>query len=452
MIPIEENKEYIGEITSVSSDGNGVMHIDGFTVFVPQTVSGDKVKVRIEKVKKRFGEGKLTEIISPSDKRCSADCEHFTSCGGCQLRHIKYDEQLIIKRGIIENAMQRIGGFKDFTLDKIVGAENRDRYRNKMIFPVGYKNGKAVCGFYAPSTHDIIPLSDCALGDETNKKIINAALEYINENNVSIYDEKKHSGVIRRIFTRKSFSNGEIMVVISANAEEIPNAESLVKKLTDISDKIVSVILNVNKRRGGFVITADNITLWGKDRISDILCGIEFSISPQSFFQINPAQTEKLYKKAIEFADIQSDMSVMDIYCGIGTISLCAARYAKNVIGVEIVEQAINDARENAERNNIKNARFYASSAENIVPVLIDKGETPDIIILDPPRKGSDEATLSAIAKATPKRIVYISCNPSTLARDAAFLAQYGYKITASQGFDLFPHTSHVETVVLMTK
>ncbi|MCD8179921.1 MAG: 23S rRNA (uracil(1939)-C(5))-methyltransferase RlmD [Firmicutes bacterium] len=449
---VEKNKEYTVKIENISSDGNGIAHIDGFAVFVPQTAAGDTAEILIVKVLKRFAYGKLLKIITPSPLRCEPNCAHYKRCGGCQLRHIKYDAQLEIKKDIIENAMRRIGAFEDFALDGITGMDKPERYRNKMVFPIGRADGKNVCGFYAQRSHSIIPLTDCAIGDEINGRINSAVLEYMNENGVSAYDESSHTGVIRRVFTRKSFCSGEIMVVISANARKLPKREKLIAKLRNISDKIVGVILNINMKRNNLVITDENVTLWGADRISDTLCGIKFMISPQSFFQINPVQTEKLYQKALEYAEIDNGMSVMDIYCGIGTISLCAAKRAKRVVGVEIVEKAIADAKENAENNGIKNAEFYADSAENIVPILIAQGETPDIVILDPPRKGSDDATLAAIVKAMPKRIVYVSCNPSTLARDTRRLADNGYTIEKSQAFDLFPHTTHVETVCLLSK
>ena len=445
MIPVEKSKEYTVTIEAVSSDGNGVAHIDGFAVFVPQTAEGDVVKIKIEDVKKRFALASLTEIITPSDKRQNVNCAHYEKCGGCHLRHIKYAEQLKIKKNIVENAMRRLGGFEGFTAEEIVGMENPERYRNKMVFPVGNVSGENVCGFYVQKSHDIIPLTDCAIGDEINIAVNNAVIEYMNENGISAYDEKTHTGIIRRVFTRKSFSTGEVMVVISANAKTLPHREKLIAKLRNISDKIASIILNANTKRRGAVITDENIALWGADRIGDTLCSVKFMISPQSFFQVNPIQTEKLYTRALEYAQLDNSMSVMDIYCGIGTISLCAAKQAKKVIGVEIVEKAIVDAKENAENNGIENAVFYADSAENIVPKLIAQGETPDVVILDPPRKGSDEATLSAIVNAQPKRIVYVSCNPATLARDARFLADNGYTISHASAFDLFM-ISGVET------
>lgn len=449
---VEKNKDYTVTVESVSSDGSGVARIDGFTVFIPQTVDGDTALIQIVKVNKSFAYGRLLELLIPSPKRCETVCSAYKRCGGCQLRHVRYEEQLIIKKGIIENAMRRIGGFTEFKADGVVGMESPDRYRNKMVFPVGDSAGGVICGFYAQRSHDIIPLEDCALCDELCGDINSAVISYMNECGVRAYDECCHSGTVRRIFVRKSFSEGEFMVVVSVNADNLPHREKLVQRLRRVSDRIVSIILNINKEKNNLVLGRKNVTLWGCDRICDTLCGIKFMISAQSFFQINPVQTEKLYSKALELADLDGTQTVMDIYCGIGTISLCVARKAKRVIGVEIVKQAIEDAKENALNNNIKNVQFYADSAENIVPKLIAQGEAPDTVILDPPRKGSDEATLGAIARANPQKIVYVSCNPATLARDARFLADNGYIITSAQGFDLFPHTTHVETVILMER
>lgn len=453
MVPVKKNEKYTAEVTAVSSDGNGICRIGGYTVFVPQTVTGDKVQILIVKANKGYGYGRLLEVISPSPYRTEPLCKSYKRCGGCQLMHMDYQYQLKAKADIIESAMQRIGGFKDFKLSDMVGAEEPHRYRNKMIFPVGTdKSGDVICGFYAQRSHDIMPLDDCFAGGEFNADIICAVKEYMRENNVSAYDEKTHTGLIRRIFTRNSRKYGDIMVVISINGRNIPNREVLISKLRKKSGRIAGIILNINTKKTNLVLGDENITLWGSDTITDSLLGLDFRISPHSFYQINPAMTEKLYAKALEYAELSENENVMDIYCGIGTISLCAAKKAKHVMGVEIVERAIEDARENAAANGISNADFYASSAEEIVPELIEKGEKPDVVILDPPRKGSDEKTLSAVVTAKPERIVYVSCNPATLARDVKFLSENGYGLTSACGFDMFPNTVHVETVVLMSR
>lgn len=452
MIP-EKNKEYTTLVTAVSSDGNGICRIDGYTVFVPQTVTGDKIRVLIVKMRTGFGYGKCLEVIEPSQYREEPACGAYKRCGGCQLMHIDYAYQAEIKRGIIENAMRRIGGFEDFSVSEMITAAEPCRYRNKMIFPLGKdKNGETVCGFYAQRSHDITPLEDCKAGGEFNAEIIRAVKEYMAENNVAPYDEKAHKGLVRRIFTRVSKKYGEVMVVVSVNGDALPKTDKLIKKLREVCPNVASVILNVNKKRTNLVLGDKNVTVWGSDTIKDSLMGLDFEISPHSFFQINHDMTEKLYKRAIEFANLSGSEKVMDIYCGIGTISLCAARESKSVIGVEIVEKAIEDARKNAAENGISNAKFYAASAEDIVPKLIDEGERPDVVILDPPRKGSDEKTLDAIVTAAPDRVVYVSCNPATLARDVKYLCEKGYEIVTADGFDMFPNTVHVETVLLLQK
>lgn len=450
---VEKNKRYEIEITGVSSDGNGVGTVDGFTVFVPMTVTGDICDVLIVKVLTRYAIGRLMGLNTPSNLRTEPVCGVFKRCGGCHLQHIKYDAQLEIKRGFIESAMQRIGGFKDFKCDEILGMDTPERYRNKCVFPIGTdKNGEVVSGFYARRSHEIIPVCDCMAGDAINGKIVDAIKAYMGENRLSVYDEISHKGLVRRVFIRNARSTGEIMVVLSVNGRSIPNPEKLVEKLRVVSDKIVSVFVNINEKKNNSVLGEKNKLIYGKSIIEDELCGIRFEISPHSFYQINPQMTEKLYGKALEYANITRSDSVLDVYCGIGTISLAAAKTAGAVTGIEIVEQAVEDAKKNAAANGIENVQFFADSAENAVPMLIENGMTPDVVILDPPRKGSDEATLKAICSASPKRIVYVSCNASTLARDAKFLAEFGYAPEKCTGVDMFPHTSHVETVVLMSR
>lgn len=416
---LEINKEYTVEISAVSSDGNGVGHIDGFAVFVPRTAVGDTVRVRAKKIKPRFAICEPLEIISPSADRIESDCAVFERCGGCQLRHMSYEAELPAKRAAVESAMQRIGGFKGFELDGITGMDTPKRYRNKMIFHIS----PSAHGFYAAKSHEIIPIDDCKIGIEENGKILDAI----------------SGDAINQIFVRKAFATGEIMVVLSADK---PIGNEIIEKLKEING-ISSIISDINGRK---------TVLWGRERIEEILCGIKFEICADSFFQVNPVQTEKLYNKALEFASLTGNETVMDVYCGAGTISLCAAKSAKKVIGVEIVGRAVEDARKNAIINGIENAEFFADSAENIVPKLIDGGSMPDVVILDPPRAGSDERTLGAIVKASPEKIVYVSCNPATLARDAKFLAERGYTPISAYAFDLFPRTMHIETVCKFIK
>ncbi len=450
---VEKNKHYIIEINSVSSDGNGVGTIDGFTVFVPMSVTGDVVEIVVVKVLSRYAIGRVLNIITPSPMRTTPKCPVYKRCGGCHLQHIDYKSQLKIKKGFIVSAMERIGGFKGIKCDDVIGMQMPERYRNKCIFPIGLdRNGEVQSGFYAKRSHEIISVDDCMVGSEINSKIVDAVKEYIKEVKVSVYDEEKHKGFVRRVFIRDGKVSGEIMVVISINGKSLPQKDKLIDRLIAISKKIVSIYININESQGNSVLGLENKLIYGESVIKDTLCGIEFEISPHSFYQINPVMTEKLYGKALEFAEISDNDNVLDVYCGIGTISLAAAKKAKVVTGVEIVEQAIEDAKKNAKANGIENAQFFADSAENAVPKLISEGLRPDVVIIDPPRKGSDEATLRAIASADPKRIVYVSCNVATLARDAKFLSELGYKPTKCIGVDMFPHTSHVECCVLLCR
>lgn len=446
---IKKNEHYDIKITGVSSDGNGVGKIDGFTVFVPMTVTGDEGEIVIVKVLSKYAIGRMLDLKTPSDLRQEPQCDVYKRCGGCHFQHIKYENQLEIKGSFIEDAMQRIGGFRDIKCDEVIGMDSPFRYRNKCIFPIGEdKNGEIISGFYAHRSHDIIEVSDCIAGISENKAIVNAVKAYMTETGALPYDETAHIGLVRRVFIRDGRMSGEIMVVVSVNGQSIPKKDKLINKLLAVSDRIVSIYININETRTNNVLGAENKLIYGKPDITDTLMGIEYKISPHSFYQINPKMTEKLYGKALEYAEITADDNVLDVYCGIGTISLAAAKNARHVTGIEIVEQAVHDAKANAENNGIENAEFFADSAENAVPMLIENGMKPDIVILDPPRKGSDEATLKAIAKAQPKRIVYVSCNASTLARDAKYLNSLGYTPTAVTGVDMFPNTNHIETVV----
>ena len=463
---VEKNKRYIIEITDISSDGNGVGNKDGFAVFVPMTAIGDVCEVLIVKVLSHYAIGRLMEIKTPSPDRVKPECGSYKRCGGCHLQHIDYAAQLRIKKNFVDSAMQRIGGFADFACDEILGMESPKRYRNKCVYPIGTdKAGGIISGFYARRSHDIIEVGDCILGGEINERINAAVLSYMRENNVLPYDEKTHTGLVRRTFIRTSGTTGgagnldmltggltQIMVVISINGDTIPRRERLIKRLRAVSEDIVSIYININKEKNNTVLGRDNKLIYGKAAISDTLCGIRFEISPQSFYQVNPYMTERLYDKALEYAEITPGDTVLDVYCGIGTISLAAAARAKKAVGIEIVRQAIENAKENAKNNGIENAEFFADSAENAVPNLIESGMRPDIVILDPPRKGSDEKTLGAIAAAAPKRIVYVSCNPSTLARDTKYLSTLGFAPVRATAVDMFPHTCHVEAIICLIR
>ena len=412
------------KITGISSDGRGIAHIDGKTVFVHGGVTGDDAVLKIISEKNRFAEAEITEIIMPSEHRIMPKCPYFQQCGGCNTAHMDYEYELKAKTENIEQTMRRIGRFKDFKLDSIESGTD-SRYRNKAV----YKNSRDKCGFYGAKSHDVIDIDDCLLCNKSDRNIIKAVKKYTKAEN----DE------INELFIR----HGKTVMVSLYCGRKLKNADKLLKYIAAANDNVSSVIVNTPQKA---------YVLFGDEFIEADLLGINFRISEKSFFQVNSLMTEILYRKALDYASITADDDVLDIYCGIGTISLCAAKLAKSVIGVEIVPQAIENAKYNAKSNKIKNAEFYASSAEKIVPQLIEKELKPSIVILDPPRKGSDKNTLAAILLAKPKRIVYVSCNPATLARDVRILADGGYEISSACAVDMFPRTCHVECVVLLSK
>ncbi len=445
------------DITGTAQDGRGVARADGLVVFVSGTLEGETVMATVYTVHKTYATAGTVEILTPSPYRGEPFCPVQNKCGGCPMAHITYEKQLAIKKQTVSDAFTRLGKFEltDFCIHDTCGMANPYAYRNKMVFPVGTVNGEAVGGFYAPRSHSIIPLSHCASGEKAASAALACVTEFMQEAHVSAYDEKTKKGILRRVFVRTGYHTKELMIVICAAKEQIPGEETLIKKLLDTDYAgytLKSIVLNINKKPNNLVLGEKNRTLWGSDTICDKLMGLSFTISPHSFFQVNPVQTEVLYQKALDLADIGEKDTVLDIYCGIGTISLCAAKRAKKVIGVEIVEKAIEDAKENAVRNGVDNAEFYCGAAEDVVPELMDKNNRPDVVIIDPPRKGSDEKTLSAILSAQPRAIVYVSCNPATLARDARFLADGGYTLCEVTPVDMFPHTEHVETCVLLSK
>lgn len=440
------------EITNMAPDGRGIGKHEGKVVFVHGACKGEVVRAEIYTEHKTYLTAGVLDIIKKSSMRQESFCEMSENCGGCPLSHIKYDEQLKIKKQTVIDALTRIGSLdlSDVSVSDTLGMSEPFRFRNKMVFPVGLKEGKAVGGFYAPKSHNVVPLSDCLSGEKAASFAMLSVTEFLNDEKIMPYDEKTGKGTVRRVFVRTAYNTREMMVVISSFSKEIKNIEKLVEKLknTDFDGyNLKSIILNINNKKNNLVLGNKNITLWGNSEIKDTLMGLTFSISPHSFYQVNPTQTEVLYKTALDFAEINETKTVLDIYCGIGTISLCAAKNAKKVIGVEIVEKAISDAKNNAKVNGINNAEFYCGAAEDIVPKLIEEGNKPDVVILDPPRKGSDKKTLSAILKANPERIVYVSCNPATLARDAKFLSDGGYELKKVTPVDMFPNSEHIESV-----
>lgn len=450
--PVIKNEIYEMHIDDLGTEGQGIGKIDGFNVFVENALPSEIIKVLIVKVKKSFAYGKLIEIIKPSKYRVEPFCPKAKRCGGCQLQHMSYEGQLEFKRKKVLDCIERIGGFENIYVNKTIGMENPIRYRNKAQFPVGMgKNGIEV-GFYAKRSHNIIETEKCFLQHEINDSIVAIVKEFMTENNIKPYDEKSHTGIVRHILTRIGFETGEIMVCIVGNSKKMPCADKLVEKLKDF-EGMTSIVFNENREKTNVILGKKVTTLYGKDYIVDYIDNIKFEISPLSFFQVNPVQTRKLYEKALEVADIKGTENVLDIYCGIGTISLFFARKAKSVLGVEIVQEAILDAKRNAKINGFENTRFEVGKAEEIIPKLYkEEGIHADVVVVDPPRKGCDEAVLETISNIKPKKVVYVSCDPATMARDLKYLCDNGYSINEVWPVDQFCHTTHVETVVSLSK
>lgn len=451
-LPVEKNKTYEMTIDALGSNGEGIGRIDGFTIFVEGALPEEKVDVLVVKLKKRYGYGKLLKIIESSPYRVEPHCPVAKTCGGCQLQHFSYEGQLAYKAKKVKDDLERIGGLKNIGELTACGMENPWRYRNKAQFPVGVgKNGEVEIGFYAKRSHRIVDTPVCYLQDTVNDKITEVVREFMSELKISAYDEEKHKGLVRHILTRVGRNSGEIMVCLVVNGKHLPHSEVLVERLRQISG-VVSIVLNINKEQTNVILGKKTITLWGKSAIEDTLGGITFEISPLSFYQVNPVQTEVLYQKAVEMADLKGDETVLDLYCGIGTISLFFAKKVKNVFGVEIVPEAIEDARKNAEKNGITNASFEVGAAEEVIPRLFhEQGIAADVIVVDPPRKGCDQGLLDTITSISPTKLVYVSCNPATLARDVAVLCEKGFRVKDVQVVDQFPMTVHVETCVLLS-
>ncbi len=449
---IKKNEIYEVTIEGVTNVGEGVCRIDGFVVFVPNSVDGDILQIKIINVKKGYGYARVEKIITPSKNRVTPRCEVYKRCGGCNLMHINYKAQLELKSGFILDNIRKIAKIDWEQKVECIGMDNPYRYRNKMVFPIGKNaDGRAIFGFYTQRSHNIIEFADCYIGDSVCVNIAKTVVDFMNEFGVKPYDEGTNKGDIRRVFVRSGAQSGEIIAVIVSNVRDVLELPVLTERVRKVSPDIKSIILNINKGANNNVLGKENVTLWGKSTIEDTLCGNKFKISPNSFYQVNPTQTKVLYEKAIEFADIKKGDRVVDLYSGIGTITLMAAKVAKQVIGVEIVEDAVKNAKENAKVNNVDNVEFFCGDAKEIAASLQKEGKKADVVILDPPRKGSDEGTLKAIADMGCKKIVYVSCDSATMARDIAYLKTLGFTLQKAAGVDMFPHTVHVESIILMT-
>lgn len=441
-------------ITSATAQGVGVGKAqNGLTVFVPLSAIGDRLEARILKVKKTYAFAKTEKIITPSPSRTAPDCPVFSKCGGCTWRHISYNDECKIKRQKVIDAVTRIGGITDIMFEPIIKNDSINRYRNKAQLPVGIdRNGSPVIGFYSFHTHRITDCNDCLLQPEIFTKAVEVTREFIKRTNTPVYDEHTGKGALRHIYIRLGEKTNELMVCYVVNANGLKQESLLIDMLKKALPNLKSVIFNSNRENTNVILGAKNRTAYGADFITDELCGLKFRISPFSFWQVNRNQAEKLYNKAKEYANLKSDEILLDLYCGTGTIGLTMAKSCKSLVGVEIVEQAVQDARKNAELNNISNARFICDDASGAAEKLNNEGLKPDVVILDPPRKGCGEALVKTIAAISPSRVVYVSCDPATLARDLMYFAQNGYAARKITPCDMFSRTYHVESVCLIEK
>ena len=448
---LQKNKIYRTEFTGYTAEGAAVAKINGMTVFVSGGTVGDQCDVKIIKVGKKLAFGKIEKIIIPSKHRIKPVCIHAGKCGGCSYQHITYEEELNAKKQKVADALSRIGGFKNLDI-KITGADETMHYRNKAQFPVGEQNGVPYTGFYRSRSHDIVRADKCFIVKQIANDIAKCICNWMEEFKIPAYDENKKTGLIRHIYIRTGEISKEVQVCLITARNKIPNIEDLIDNLTKSFEQITSIVQNINKRTDNVILGDKTITLWGDDYLQDTLCSNVFKLSPHAFYQVNHAQTEKLYGFALEYANLTGKENVIDLYCGAGTITLALAAHAKNVIGVEIVPEAIENAKTNAKINGIENTEFICADAGQAALMLAQRGTKPDVLTVDPPRKGLNEQAIEAILQMNPEKIVYISCDPATLARDCKLLCNDNYKIDKVMAVDLFPRTYHVETVVLLSK
>lgn len=449
---LKKNMNITLEITGTTHDGSGVGRYGDFVVFVPACAEGDLVTAHILSVKKKLAYAKLVEVQKPSPARIKPNCPVFSKCGGCAFRHITYNEELRVKHRRVADAIKKIGGLP-IAPEEILGSENIDGYRNKAQYPVGYsQNGEIAAGFFAPHSHRIVDCPECALQPLPFAGIVRVVLDWMRACAVTPYDEQTGNGLLRHIFIRRAQATGQTVVCLVINGNAVPEKNKLITGLTSESPEITGIVLNINKARTNVILGEKCVTIYGSDRITDILGDVKFEISPLSFYQINAVQAKRLYDIAGDFAGLDGSETLLDLYCGAGTIGLYLARRVKSVIGVEVVSEAVDDARRNATLNGITNARFICADAGQAAKKLNEEHCRPDIVVLDPPRKGCDALTIDAVVKMAPKRVVYVSCDPATLARDLKIFTEKGYVCERVKPVDMFPRTPHVECVALMSR
>lgn len=460
-LPVNKNDEVMLDIIGMTHEGEGVGRVDGFTLFVQGALPGEKVQAKVLKTKKQYGYAKLLKLVQASSDRIAPPCDIYDQCGGCQLQHMDYTAQLAWKRQLVVDNLQRIGKLQvagaeeNSSADGIIvrptlGMDEPWRYRNKAQVPIGDTEGGLVGGFYARGSHRIVDMETCLIQHEHNDSVVAAVKGIGRELGISAYNEETGRGLLRHVVVKKAFRTGEMMLVLVTNGRDIPHLDAWLGSIREQLPDVVSICQNVNTQRTNVIFGNETRVLWGRDVIYDYIGDVQFAISARSFYQVNPAQTEVLYGKTVEYAGLTGNETVIDAYCGIGTISLFLAQHAAKVYGVEIVPEAIEDARGNAKLNNMNNVVFEVGASEDVIPNWKEQGVTPDVIVVDPPRKGCDPRLLDTILQMKPERVVYVSCNPSTLARDLRVLEDGGYKTVEVTPVDMFPHTTHIESVALL--
>ena len=446
-LPVQKN-EYIDVIfEDLTHDGAGVAKVEGYPLFVPNGLPGEKAKIKVIKVNKGYGFGRLMEITEASPYRVEPECPIYKECGGCQLQHMSYEGQLKAKEKQVSDVLQRIGKLENVKVHPVIGMENPWRYRNKAQVPIGEHEGGLIGGFYQQRSHQIIDMKACIIQQEKNDEVVKGVKEICNINGVRAYDEQKHKGELRHIMARYGLKSGEVMVVLVTRTNELTGKKKIIEEIVKRIPGVKSIVQNINSKKTNVIFGDETKVLWGEEVIYDSIGDIKFAISARSFYQVNPEQTKVLYEKALEYADLTGEENVIDAYCGIGTISLFLAQKARKVYGVEIVPEAIEDAKKNAELNGISNVEFAVGEAETVIPEWYENGVVADVLVVDPPRKGCDDKLLQTIINMKPKKVVYVSCNPATLARDLRVLEDGGYQTVEVQPVDMFPQTMHVECV-----
>lgn len=452
IVPVQKNEYYDVKIESLTHDGLGVARVDGFPVFVANALVGEEINMKVTLVKKKYAFGRAVDYFVTSGERVKPECGIYKQCGGCQVQHLSYEGQLKMKHDTVVNHLKRIGHIEDANVLPTIGMQNPSRYRNKTQVPFGYADGKVVAGFYQKRSHEIINMQSCLIQTDISDQIVETMRQLCQELEIDPYNESLNLGVLRHVIVRVGFKTEEIMVTLVTRTHEIPNSELLIQRLVSKYPKIKSIAQNVNPKVTNVIFGDETRILYGEPYIYDEMNGIRFAISPRSFYQVNPIQTETLYSKAVEYAQLSGNEIVFDAYCGIGTITLFLAQHAKQVYGVEIIPEAIEDAKMNAQLNGFENTQFAVGKSEEIIPAWIENGIVPDVIVVDPPRKGCDRSLLDTMLEAAPDRIVYVSCDSSTLARDLRVLIDGGYKLEVVQPVDMFPQTAHIECVAKLVR